>query len=575
MKDRYSTLYVPAKMFLCLCIALLHTGCNSDEDIVKDDPYGGGKEPYGIRLLTDLPSPDKAYPGDEVTYKAKGLSKWFDENGNAEFDFFISNEKAEIVTVTDSTIKVKVPESLSSGIAHILLNEQIFYGPKLTVLGNVSVDKGYILSRPITGTIYDYLEHYNAKTKDHYHWVGDFYVFDEWKTSWVNGIAWVDNKGTIAMSWNNNYYNIDSKQGIRSDMNNPNSDESGMVYVKSISYFNNDKTGDAPNVLISGKFTLYYPVERYQSISVNNMMKVEHNMANIYDEKQMLSSITGRMETVRITRFNGGTKEPPIATFITSDDNVIAVGNITQYSTIDMDRSYSNDLFYVSTPVRTVLRMNNIGELDQNYRKGKTGVEGSIQDAYMDGDEGVVLVGKFNLFDGTAAHNIVRLDRNGEIDTQFLHNIGTGANGTITKVRYNKNKKKAMIVGSFTEFNGIKCSGVAMLNSDGTIDPIFQLREMEGGIPNFACLLDNHDIVVMSGTFKKYDGVSRQGFLMLNMDGDAMQKFNVPGMFLGELNHVIETKTSTNDNGLLLLGNFFRFNGEDASNAIKIEVDFD
>lgn len=575
MKDLYSTLHTPVKIFLSLCIILFYTGCNSDEDIVKDDPYGGGKEPYGIKLLTDLPIPDKAYPGDEVIYKAKGLSKWLDDNGKAEFDFFISNEKTEIVAVSDSTIKVKVPESLSSGIAHILLNEQIFYGPKLTVLGNVSVDKGYVLSRPISGSIFDYLEHYDAKTKGHYHWVGDFFVYNEWKTSWINNMAWVDNKGTITMSWNNNYYNIDSKQGIRSDMNNPNSDESGQVYAKSISYFNNDKTGDAPNVLISGKFTLYYPVEHYQSISVNNIMKVEHNMANIYDEKKMLSSRTGKMETVKITRFNGGTKEAPVATFITADDNVIAVGNITQYSTIDIERSYSDDLFYVSTPVRTVLRMNNIGELDQNYRKGKTGVEGTIQDAYMDEDEGVVVVGDFGSFDGVTAHNIVRLNKNGEIDTQYLQNLGTGANGMIKKVRYNKNKKKAMIVGAFTEFNGKKCQGAIMLNNDGTIDPVFHLREMEGGIPNFACLLDNHDIVVMSGTFKKYDGVFRQGFLMLNMDGDAMQKFNVPGIFLGELNHVIETKTSTNDNGLLLLGNFFRFNGEPASNAIKIEVDFD
>lgn len=49
----------------------------------------------------------------------------------------------------------------------------------------------------------------------------------------------------------------------------------------------------------------------------------------------------------------------------------------------------------------------------------------------------------------------------------------------------------------------------------------------------------------MSGTFTKYDGVTRQGFLILTMEGEAMQKFNVPGLFLGELNQVIETKTST------------------------------
>lgn len=114
-----------------------------------------------------------------------------------------------------------------------------------------------------------------------------------------------------------------------------------------------------------------------------------------------------------------------------------------------------------------------------------------------------------------------------------------------------------------------------MLNHDGTVDPTFKLRKMEGGTANFATILNDHDFVVMSGTFTKYDGITRQGFLILTMEGEAMQKFNVPGLFLGELNQVIETKTSTNDNGLLLMGDFYRFNGEQVDNIVKIEVDFD
>ena len=39
-------------------------------------------------------------------------------------------------------------------------------------------------------------------------------------------------------------------------------------YAKSISYFNNDKSGNNPNVLISGKFTQYYPVQREQPTDI-------------------------------------------------------------------------------------------------------------------------------------------------------------------------------------------------------------------------------------------------------------------------------------------------------------------
>ena len=58
-----------------------------------------------------------------------------------------------------------------------------------------------------------------------------------------------------------------------------------------------------------------------------------------------------------------------------------------------------------------------------------------------------------------------------------MKNIGTGANGSITKIRYNKNKKKILITGEFSEFNGIPAQSVVMLNDDGTRDEIFQDRK--------------------------------------------------------------------------------------------------
>ncbi|MCS3162055.1 hypothetical protein NXV53_12120 [Bacteroides faecis] len=113
-----------------------------------------------------------------------------------------------------------------------------------------------------------------------------------------------------------------------------------------------------------------------------------------------------------------------------------------------------------------------------------------------------------------------------------------------------------------------------MLNDDGTRDEIFKIGKMEGGLANFACLLDNDNIVV-SGAFTKYDGVTRRGFLILGRDGKALQQFNVPGIFQGELYKVIETRTSTNSNGLLLLGDFSRFDGNMVRNAMMIEVDYE
>src|SRR5690554_2142540 len=84
-------------------LSVLFAGCDADDNI-GDDPYGGGKEPLGIRLLTDLPIPDRAYPGELVTFKAEGLERWIDnEVGRYDFSFYISNEQAEIISATDTT----------------------------------------------------------------------------------------------------------------------------------------------------------------------------------------------------------------------------------------------------------------------------------------------------------------------------------------------------------------------------------------------------------------------------------------------------------------------------------------
>mgnify|MGYP000431119867 CR=1 FL=1 len=52
-------------------------------------------------------------------------------------------------------------------------------------------------------------------------------------------------------------------------------------------------------------------------------------------------------------------------------------------------------------------------------------------------------------------------------------------------------------------------------------------------------------------------------------------QLSIPGIFQGELYKVIETRTSTNSNGLLLLGDFSRFDGNMVRNAIMIEVDYE
>ncbi len=545
--------------------------CESLDDSIKEDPYGGGKEPLGIKLLTEVPVPASGYPGDTVVFKAEGLLAWCDPAaGEYQFKFYMGEVETPIETATDSTLTVVVPQSLSTGLTYLVLQNQVFYGPTFPVLGNITVDKDYALHANGTNdVIYDYLESKFADNAHNYYLVGGFSFIGAKRHSF-KGISFIDERGNVATA-NTSHFRLSSGLGYASIGESP--------YIQSISYF------DDGQMLISGSFSEFESRNSQNKLGVGNFINV-NNMAILektafpdtvqYNFEETLNE-KGAYVPVGMSAFNGGSRQPVIRSFVTKGQQVIAVGNLTEYCRNEYASFYENSR-EVSVAVASVMRMERTGELDLTYRNvtvGYTGAAGgSITDAYMDGEDGVVLVGDFTSFDDVPASGIVRLDADGNVDRTFMQNIGTGVDGGITAIRFNKDLGKAMIVGGFTSFNGKDRQHIAMLNSDGTLDETFAPRLFEGGAPNFATLLNKKKVVV-SGTFNRYDGVPRQGFLVLDMDGAATQRFNVPGVFGGQLQQVVEAETTFGSYGLLLIGEIYRFNGERANNILMLEANFD
>ncbi len=561
--------------FLLLIGTCVVASCESLDDSITEDPYGGGKQPLGISLSQEASIPSSGYPGDTVVFKAKGLLKYCNpENDEYQFKLYLGGMETPIYAATDTTLTVIVPENLSTGTTYLVLQNQVFYGPTFTVLGNVSVDKNYALyngSTNIDGTIYDYVENKNSNSAHNFYLVGNFSAYIN-NSNNFSGICYVDNRGNLAQK-NTSNFGID--KGCVTTLTGG---YTSSPYIRSISYFEDGR------MLVSGSFDAYYTNNPRNSLvatnylSVNNMLVLQKDafpdtLNCNFDE---LLDNSGKYTQIGLARFNGGTKQTVIRSFVTSDQKVIAVGNITQYVRMKYASYYEESEEEVSS-VASVLRMSDTGDLDTTYRQGAiyTGaMGGSIADACQDGNDGILLVGSFTSFDGQAAHGIVRLDNNGNVDKSFLDKVGTGANGNVSMIRYNPVLKKAMIVGGFTSYNGEERQNIAMLNEDGSLDGNFVPREFGTGSPNFATVLDKEKVVV-SGTFQTYDNISRRGFLILDMDGKATQRFNVPGTFSGQLQQVIETENTLGDYGLLLLGNFNRFNGAAAENILMLTADLD
>ncbi|MDR3244843.1 MAG: DUF5008 domain-containing protein [Prevotellaceae bacterium] len=537
-------------LFVILCLML--AGCNQIDDTITEDPYAGGREPLNIQLLADPPSPASGYPGDTVVFKAKGLSQK-NASGEYGFEFFLSDEKVRILAADENSVTIKVPENVSTGISHLLMQGQVFFGPKFTVLGNIRIDKEYGLSGGVTGSVLCYLPHRDRG--------GDFYIGGSLYVRTASGSSYTSNRRGLAHVQKNGV--LSAVSSAKYMASNP---LTGGGQISSMSYFSDGR------VLLSGSFTSYENLtSRKNGVAVNNMVVLNNNMS--IRTKVDTLYYNNREYIIDVSLFNGGSEQVIVRSFVTSKDSVIAVGNITSWCGINWDYSSYMDYAINYLPAKQIMKMDDVGKLDTIFRKGLSGANDIITDAFIDSDDALYIAGEFTSFDGKPANRIVKLNAAGMIDNDFMANTGGGANGPIDVVRYNKQHGKIAVTGRFSSFNGHPRNGVALLNIDGTLDMTFALKDIAGGYVNYAQFLDLERVVI-SGTFTKYDGVTRSGFIIVEPDGTAIQGFNVPGAFAGQLHQALESETTTGFYGLLLMGDFSRFNGEKANNIVMVEVDF-
>ncbi|MDR2414528.1 MAG: DUF5124 domain-containing protein, partial [Odoribacteraceae bacterium] len=529
-----------------------------------------------------------------------------EEEGRYDFEFFISDEQCRIVAATDTTVTIVVPDALSSGPSYMVIENQIFYGPYFTVLGSVSVDDGfvYISGKTLDGVVYQCMPWCkNTPLTSEFYLCGDFYL-DGATVSGAGrwgGVSMINNEtGFVGRYISGKFYTYRGIPLATRFVNDgtelvliPN-EVRGMEYVKS------EVAAGSPGVLIYGSF------DKYQSASgtfyyTNNNMALLKNDFSMPTASQTYYDSRGAKHSYALSTFAGGTDEMILRGFTTAAGKIVAVGNFYHHKLSDYANSVCNTdgTFIVEealTPATSVTRMELTGALDYSYRRDPSdpgqslaGASGTIRDACMTDDESIIIVGEISAFDGLPVANIVKLDANGQVDEAFLERVGSGAEGIIRKITHASyrdaggvQQERVLIVGNFTAFNGTPVKGLVMMDADGNVDERFVLKEMEGGFPNFAKIVDlnanGNEVmphVVISGTFNKYAGVIRRGFLILDMNGDAIQRFNVPGAFSGELYDASYSLTSGNANGLLIVGNIYYFDGNPVNNIVMLQVDIE
>ncbi|MCH5597295.1 delta-60 repeat domain-containing protein [Niabella ginsengisoli] len=284
----------------------------------------------------------------------------------------------------------------------------------------------------------------------------------------------------------------------------------------------------------------------------------------------------GSLPTAIGPSFNGGFTGAVNKLYNTSA-GVVAIGNYTDYNSILYERSTSESPYIDKIRISQIARLNVNGGIDSSFNlnvglrpvQGYTSANGYVFDGVETPGNKLLLIGNFTTFENQSAGRIVRIDlATGRRDPSFA---AAGANGSINKITYNSTTHKLLLTGTFTSYNGQAANGIVMIDENGNVDNTFNFKPVEGGIPNFAGQLNDGKIMV-SGTFNKYDGIVRPGFMVLNPDGSLAVGYNNIGYFDGVVNDFIEFPSDTDPTitYVMLVGSFFRYDSKDVGNIVKI-----
>jgi uncharacterized delta-60 repeat protein len=175
-----------------------------------------------------------------------------------------------------------------------------------------------------------------------------------------------------------------------------------------------------------------------------------------------------------------------------------------------------------SAPTRGITRLRVNGTYDLVF--DVNGGADSIVHALLQQPDGQILVGgAFTNIGGFYYPRLARVGTNGLVDSTF--NTLSITSGIVTSIARTSDGR-IVIGGSFRYINGISRSGVARLNWDGTLDLTFDPGTGVGGGTVHTVGVLTNGAVFIGGDFTGVNGVPRGRYALLNADGSLDAEFD-------------------------------------------------
>ncbi|HMJ89881.1 MAG TPA: delta-60 repeat domain-containing protein, partial [Candidatus Acidoferrum sp.] len=174
-----------------------------------------------------------------------------------------------------------------------------------------------------------------------------------------------------------------------------------------------------------------------------------------------------------------------------------------------------------SLPTRGVTRLRLNGSTDLTFDLG-SGTDATVLAAKVQPDGMILIGGAFTNVSGFTYPRLARIAVNGLVDTSFQPLTIT--NGNVLGIAVQASGK-IVIVGNFRFVNGIFRSGVARLNSDGSLDLTFNPGTGANGTVHTVQALANGEVFI-GGDFTTVNDIPRGRYALLLPDGTVNPEFD-------------------------------------------------
>ena len=200
-----------------------------------------------------------------------------------------------------------------------------------------------------------------------------------------------------------------------------------------------------------------------------------------------------------------------------------------------------------------IAKINEDGSLSSEFNSG-TGANNFVLSSYLQSDGKIIIVGTFTQYNGITARYIARLNLDGSLDLNF-NSGGFGSLSNITDVVLQPDGK-ILIIGPIISYNGTNARGIARLNADGSLDSTFNAGAGADGVNSIALQPDGKIILV--GSFTTFNNEFKKRIVRLNSDGSFDPIFN-PGINDGASDVIHDVSLQT-DGKIIISGYFSTYN---------------